>query len=567
MTMRRVIRSVAAAAALAVVLVACAGIPRSGTVEVGDVIVSEDNPEIDILSRGPEKDALQEEILRGFVDAAASPQDRYATAREFLTPSFSREWDPDAGVTIDKEASRSYSVTGENSMVLTLTPAADVDAAGVFDVPDSTASVPLGYEFEQVDGQWRIRKAPPGIVLGEPTFGLVFGSYPLYFYDPSFTYLVPEVRWFPRRTSTPTQIVKELLKGPSTWLKGAVVSAFLDGTKLSSDSVQVVARNAQVDLNGEALQTELINLQRMQLQLSASLSSVSAISDVTISTDQIDQQIPKITVNPPIKDPHVDSRSLVLRDGQFGFLAPTANTVAPIVGLSDAIVAIEPSAVTLGSRQASAAALGQDGVYSVRAGSGAQLVDLRRGLIQPAIDDFGYVWSVPADAPGELFVYAQDGTATHVETHWPDATRIISLDVSRDGTRVVALYQAGDTTRFVAAAVLRGDGEKRNAPQSLGGSVTLATGAGVPSDAAWVDELTVASLTALPSGETQVTTQQLGGLSASIEGTPGGVTIAGGNSVRELRILTRTGELELRRGGGWQERINGVSMLGTQQGS
>ncbi|HEY9423169.1 MAG TPA: hypothetical protein VIP54_00110, partial [Microterricola sp.] len=74
------------------------------------------------------------------------------------------------------------------------------------------------------------------------------------------------------------------------------------------------------------------------------------------------------------------------------------------------------------------------------------------------------------------------------------------------------------------------------------------------------------TLTEGPAEETLITTQQLGGPSSEIEGAPDALTLSGGNTSRELRLLSAAGELLQRRGLSWQPRIDGVSVLGISIG-
>ena len=80
----------------------------------------------------------------------------------------------------------------------------------------------------QVDGEWRISKLPDGTAIPEETFKVIYGAYPIYFYDPTFTYAVPDVRWFIKK-KTVKSMTSALLGGPAPYLKGAVVSAFPSG--------------------------------------------------------------------------------------------------------------------------------------------------------------------------------------------------------------------------------------------------------------------------------------------------------------------------------------------------
>ena len=561
--MRRRVNSlaaVAAVAALAALLTGCTGIPRDGGVHQGQAIQVGDSPAPVFLPSKPQKDASPEEILRGFIDAATSPENKYAIAREFLTPDFGDTWQPDVGVTIDDASDRAAQIVDETTITLSVIPVADVNASGEYTQIEAAAPVPLRYQFEQIDGQWRISQAPNGTLLDFNTFSDVFSAQKLYFYDPTFTYLVPDQRWYPRGATAPTRIVKGVLAGPSSWLDGAVTTAFPQGTELTADAVLVVGNDAKVDLNAEALNADRVTLQRMRAQL---VSSLPTGTTVTVTINQNPQDIGDLSLAAPIVNPRVDARALVLRDGEFGFLAATGQGITPIAGISDAIALLNPSAVALSNKQTLAAALAPEGIYTVRVGNAPVIVDGRTGLIAPTVDNFGYIWTAQGASPSVLTVTNTSGDVSTVATPWSEASSITSMQVSRDGTRLIALLGSGiDDTRFVVVGIVR-DG---TVPVSLGDPVDLASTAGTPLNATWIDELTVASLTRLPSGEERIIAQRVGGTSSVLESAPGSVAITGGNSLRDVKSLSGTGALLVQRGAGWQERIDEVGLIGTQQG-
>ena len=554
----RVLPALLVAISLAVGLGACTGIPRDGVVHAGNDIAPDDNPAPVFLPALPQKDASTESILRGFIDASSSPENNYDIARQFLAPAFRSSWDATAGVTVDNGSGRTLTVIDDSTTLVAVTPLAEVDQSGEYREVDASP-VPLRYEFQQIGGQWRISAAPNGTVIDENTFTDVFSAQPVYFYDPGFRFLVPDLRWFPRGASAPTKLVNAVLNGPSAWLDGAVATAFPEGSALTADAVQVVRRQAMVDLNSEALNADRQTLQRMKAQLAASLP---AGLSVQITIDQNSQAIDDLEAGAPLVDPRVDARALVLRGAEFGFLAATGQNITVLDGLSDTIAQLEPTAVTLASGQGAAAVLANDGVYVVRAGDEPELLDSRAGLLAPSIDNDRFVWSVPANDPSALVVYSPAGEATVLPTPWPEATSISALKISRDGARMIALLGTGTETRFVVAAITRTGA----APTGIGAPVLLASGGGTGLDATWIDELTVASLTTLPSGETRIVAQQIGGVSSVLESPASSRFIVGSNSVRDLRALTDTGSLEVQRGAGWQARINGVTLLATQQG-
>ncbi|MDH6235997.1 LpqB family beta-propeller domain-containing protein [Cryobacterium sp. CG_9.6] len=555
----RIGRALAAVMAAVVVLSSCSGIPREGEVRAGQANVVDESPNQVFLPSGPQPDASIEAILLGFIDAASSPESNYEIAREFLTTSFSAEWDPTAGVIVDQGTGRIATAQDETTVQVTVSPIAEVSSIGEYRESDSTP-VPLGYQFRQVDGQWRIQAAPNGTVIDETTFNDVFSASSLYFFDPGFGTLVPDVRWFPRGASAPTKIVNAVLAGPSSWLAGAVATAFPSGTKLTADAVQVVGRNAMVDLNSEALNADTITLERMKAQLDASLSSGM---NVEITIDQNPQDIADLGSDVLTVDPRVDARALILRDGSFGFLAASGQVVTSIDGLSSAIEGLSPTAVTLGAGQKAAAVRGAGGVWRVPAGDDPVLVDSRSGLIAPTIDRDGYVWSVPMDDPSDILATGPTtASSSVVASPWPEATTIQAMKVSRDGTRIVAAYTVGAEPRLAVVGILRKDG----VPIGLTAPLQL-TADSIPAiDVAWVDEVTVASLSTLATGAMQITAREIGGVSVVLESPPEAVELSGSNSLRDLRALTSSGGLHMQRGVGWQKRLEGVSVLATQQG-
>ena len=543
----------------AMLLSGCSGIPRSGAVQPGPAAPQGDTLTPIFLPSSPEKNASQESILRGFIDAASSPENNYEIAREFLAPTDSATWSPEAGVTVDDGNGRAIQPIDETTMQFVVRPVAEVNAKSEYREVGTSAPVTLLYHFVQIDGQWRITRPPNGTVIDQNTFRDVFSAQALYFFDPTFTYLVPDLRWFPRGASAPTKIVNAVLAGPSPWLAPAVTTAFPDGTKLTADAVQVVSRVAQVDLNNEALNADRLTLQRMKSQLTNSLPSGLS---VTITINHNSQDISDLGDAAPIVNPRGDARALILRTGAFGFLGATGSTLTPVEGLSDTIAALKPTAVTLAAGQHYATALAEGGVYGVSAGAPAKLLDPRAGLIAPSVDPFSVVWSVPADRPSELFAYSSNGDSVAVPTSWQDATSIRSLVVSRDGTRLIALLGTGTEWRLVVVAITRDKGM----PVALGEPLTLAASAGKPLAATWIDDGTVASLTATPAGTEQIVAQEIGGVHTPLEPAPHSVSITGGNTLRDLRALSVEEGLQVQWGSGWQGRIDHVALIATQQG-
>lgn len=539
-------------------LAACSGIPRSGPVEAGDAIGTDDDIDVIFLAADPTKGATQEEILNGFILAAKSPQDDYAIARRYLTRSAADTWRPNERTTVD-QGSRPMSSVNDSTIQLGISEVAQLDANGSYTASPAGAPITLRFGFTQVDGEWRINSLDDGIVIEDLFFDQVFRSHALYFYDPSFTFLVPDLRWFPSSTAVGTRVVKALLAGPTAWLgDGAVVTAFPDGT--TTPAVVTSGGQTQVELSSNVLQADATDLQRMQRQLAASLSDLASASNVAISVDQNIVPIAGSTAPAAEASTRVDSRALVLREGRFGYLV--GDDVTRIDGISDGVEGLDPRAVEYSARDDTAVVLGAGGAVSVvRAGSAPVQLDQRSGLIAPAVDPFGYVWSVPAAAPTALSAFAPDGTALGIPASWDGATGISAFEVSRDGTRLVASLTVGGVPRLVAAAIIR---NQDGVPQRLGEPIELPSEPGTPLDVTWVDQFSVAAVSTLASGESRAAAQTLGGRGEQL-GSPGApVSMAGSNDVDALRILDAEGRLLQLRSSTWQPTATGVSLLAVQ---
>ncbi|MFB6609551.1 GerMN domain-containing protein [Agromyces sp. NPDC056379] len=560
--MRRRVFGASVVVAVTALLAGCVSIPSSGGVNAGSPPIVEESLELDTIVPPPVKDATPQQIVEGFLEAAASPRNKYQAARDFLTPAFADEWNPNAAATVDVLRDREFTEVGDAVIVVDATPAAQLSDTGEYDTSESTA-IELGYELEQnEEGQWRISLAPDGLLIDETTFAQTFRSYPLYFYSADFDYLVPDLRWFAGRDSAQTSIVRALLVGPSEWLKAGVRSAFPEGSRLDSGSVPVAGRVASVDISG-ATDDDVTSVQRMEFQLQESLDGVRNVDSVVLALNGVEQDVPELSPV-PVKNPPVDPRQVVYDGTTFGYLAPSGEAIEQIPDLSPQVEAMAPIGAALGASGEVAAVLAADGVSVVRTGEEPELLDPRGGLIVPAIDGTDAVWSVPAGLPGQLVVYPGDRSLDAIQLPVPWAgSSIAALEISRDSSRLVALLGDGNATQFVAASIQR---DAAGTPTALS-AVTLGLSdvAGTPRDVAWLDAGTVASLTELPDGTTRVITQVLGGLAVSRPGPDGGRAIDGGNSVSDLRLLTGDGFLEAPSGVGWQARAEGIRLLASQQ--
>ena len=544
------------AVAALLALTACGGIPTGGPVTAGDLVGDDVELNIGFAPQGPREGAPQEEILLAFVNAATNPQGDYSVAREFLAENLTAEWDPDA-TTYIRNGVGAPQRTSETSFDYSITTAAVVDRDGRYSEGDPLiATLPFGFVKE--GDEWRISSAPPGIVLSTDRFPRVFGEYALYYFDPTYQFLVPEIRWFPNRSSTSVRAVSALLAGQSNWLSnGALVSAFPPGTALGDGLVSIDSGVATVDLTDEARNSTAVERDRMRQQLSSSLATVAS---VTLTVGGIQLPTPDAGSNAAVVNPTVEAAPLVVRDNELGFVAN--DDLAPVAQISGKVGALAPRAVTLGRSKLAAAVLADAGVYSVRANMPEPLlVDGRPGLAAPSLDNSGFIWSVPESNASAIRVFELNGTEHEVTTSLPPDARVTSLSVSRDGTRLLLYLSTGSGPELLVAGIIRQQG----LPTAIGETFALAAGSGAPIDAAWVDERTVATLSGV-GDSTEITSFEIGGPSGALGRLDGAVQIAGGRSGTDgLRVLTSDGEIYRTRGSSWQLTDATAQVLATQQ--
>ena len=563
----RMLRGVAVALA-ALVLTACTGLPMSGDVNAG--LELGEAPEVNdllLVASGPPPGASPEEIVEGFLEAAITPADNWSIARTFLTPELQPTWRPGVGVSIDAAVgSRSVSstvpdddddaTTGDVTVQFDLV--ANVDEFGAYS--ESTGASNATFTVKRLDdGEWRIAKAPDGIVIDESRFSLVFDGYPLQYFDQSWTHLVPDVRWFPRRTSIATTVTQNLIGGaPSPWLEQSVQSAFPADVELAQDAVPIVEQVAEVALTAAATRLNQATLARMRTQLEETFEACGVhVSQVKFTVDgrPLNAGVVKL------RDETIDPGSLILTDDAFG--AIVGDQISPIPGISEEIVGLsqDVAAIDVAADSSQAAVQLADGnVYRVSSGRVDQFQSPVT-TVAPSMDPFGYTWTVAADAPAAVQAWGSDVSAARaVAKAWPTASSISALRVSADGARVAAVITVGGQHWVVVAAVVRDDG----VPVELGPVKQLARIDGAADDLVWLGATRLAVL--IPGEGAPLLTQMVGG-PGTVEAAPAGAdALAGARTAVGVRVRDAEGTLFAHAGSAWREIASGVRVLATRAG-
>lgn len=558
-------RAAAVLLALILALAGCTGLPTSGEVFPGiEPGVAPEDPPPRFFAGAPTRGATPEQIVTGFIEAAISPLDGWETARLYLAEDLATSWRPETGVTVDVADERRSTIDEETGRaIMTVTPIATVDEHGSY-ATSAAGEIELAFQLEQrEDGEWRIAEAPDGIVLDQGNFPDVYSDHRLAYFDPTWTYLVPDVRWFPASGNAATYIVRELVNGaPSPWLAGSVASAFGQDIGLDPDAVPVDPDGvAHVGLNAVAAGADDTALGRMMTQLTASLTNAD-VRDVRLSI--AGEESARDVQPAPTAQTRPDSRPLVLRSGEFGFLS--GGDIVPIEGLSDAIEDMDGTidAIAVSPDQQTAAVQQSTGiVYRVTTESPDQLPDEREGLIPPLIDPFGYIWTVPSGDPDAMRAWDPDLEPIPVEGELTEASSVRELAMSRDGTRIAALITSGGQHVAVVASVRR---DRSGRPTGIGEAMrtTVLPEPGV--SVAWIEDARL-GIVAGDGENWYVIEQQVGGPSES-SGAPLDTTaVEFGTQDSSVRLRGADGLLYMRRGSSWQQTGAEVSVLATQMGT
>ena len=260
-----------------------AQVPTSGPIQQGEQIsTNREDQFIRVIARGPVAGMTSSEIVQGFLDASASFDGDHAVARQYLTDEANRLWEPSTGVAVYEGAGElaayGYEVTFKASE------AGRISAIGHYDVAAPGTELKGAFALVRDQGEWRIDRAPPGLILSLADVDRSFRSLSVYFFDPTFSTLVPDPRMIPvLGPGQATTLVKYLVAGPSEWLLPAVRTGFPNGVGLGIESVPVVSGVAVVDLTPDVRLAGDSARQALSQQLVWTLRQVPGVSDVSIT--------------------------------------------------------------------------------------------------------------------------------------------------------------------------------------------------------------------------------------------------------------------------------------------
>ncbi|MEV2235374.1 LpqB family beta-propeller domain-containing protein [Streptomyces phaeochromogenes] len=494
---RRPVRLVTYGVCGAVLLTGCASMPDGGDLR-GVEASQRPDPQVRVFAMPPRENAQPEEIVQGFLEALTSDDPGFETARKYLTGEASKEWRPNQSTTVladgpntAAEHSGSREATGDYVYSLTGTRVAKVDSQFAYEPAAGTYNelVHLA-KYKEKDGsrQWRIDELPQGLVMGKSDFQRNYLSVNKYYFASNTSGrsddqlgAVADPVYVREQVDPVTQMVRSLLKGPTSWLKPVVRSSFPTGTALKK-GVKTLAPDDQnrltVPLNDKADRIGQSVCTEMAAQLLFTLEDLTptGIDEVELQRSDGTQSCVLRANKAEIYVAHgpakraeyeyfIDGEKRLVRIASAG----SEQEPEPVPGaLGDGDKALRAAAVSRDEDTAAGVSLDGRSLYVGSLASGGSLGEpvLRSkakseddGLTTPSWDASGDLWVADRDPKSSRLLLLAKGAGEPLVVTTPSLDgRIEAVRVAADGVRIALIVRKDDRTTLLMGRIERQNG-------------------------------------------------------------------------------------------------------------
>ncbi|MET9315039.1 LpqB family beta-propeller domain-containing protein [Kribbella sp. NPDC003505] len=470
------------AAVLAVVMLGgCAAVPTKGTIRNGERQgLAPDLGGVGVEAKPPRANVGDMAIVSGFLEAMSDSQ-AYDVARQYMTPDAAGEWRPESQTVVYEQSADSLTRKA-GGIQLTARKIATIGARGEWIPAKADEPADFFFKLKKIDGQLRVDSPPPGAYLGSNQVDLKLASRDLYFFNQSRDLLVPDQVWLPQNLPSgqaATQLVQELLKGPTSRLGNGVRSIAPPGTEVQV-SVPVDLGVATVALNDAAASLRDQDRRLLAAQIVWTLNQLNLRAKITVGGAPLLPDDPEVLpfANFSPYDPQVPAGTATKL---FGLLKQKPHRIVGLDGASDiaaqplnagplALYKAQSLAVTLAGD--AGAIVTADGKYLVygKLDPGDKDVDqakieLDGKTLPPSFDDQDNLWFLDradSDHP-RLRLRNHDGPLDVIDADFKGDTPV-ALRMAPDGVRVLLVMQAASTKQnYVQTATIQTapDGKRR----------------------------------------------------------------------------------------------------------
>jgi hypothetical protein len=276
-------RLLVAALAVLLLVTGCATVPTKGSIRYGSRQgLAADPGGVGVEAKPPRPDVKELPLVTGFLEAMSDSQ-AFDVARQYMTPEAAAAWKPESQTVVYDQ--QPDALTLKNGGVqLTARKIATINDRGEW-IP-AAVDQPADFLFKlaKVNGQLRVASAPPGVYLGSNQVDLKLAPRDLYFFTPARDLLVPDPVYLPVNLSSgqaATQLIQELLKGPTSRLGNGVITLAPPGTEVQV-SVPVEYGVATVALNDSAGALREPDRRLLAAQIVWTLNQISLRVKITV---------------------------------------------------------------------------------------------------------------------------------------------------------------------------------------------------------------------------------------------------------------------------------------------
>jgi hypothetical protein len=271
---------------LAVLLLGgCATVPTKGTIRSGSREgLAPELGGVGVEAKPPRPNVDELAIVSGFLEAMSDSQ-AFDVAREYMTADAAGAWHPETRTIVyDQQPDSLTQRPGGGGVQLTARKIATIDERGEWIPAGPDERADFLFKVKKVNGQNRVNAAPPGAYLGNNQVDLKLAPRDLYFFNPTRDLLVADPVYLPLNLSqgqAATQLIQELLKGPTSRLGNGVISLAPPGTEVQV-SVPVDLGVATVALNDTAGALREQDRRLLAAQIVWTLNQISLRAKITV---------------------------------------------------------------------------------------------------------------------------------------------------------------------------------------------------------------------------------------------------------------------------------------------
>ncbi|MFF5300805.1 LpqB family beta-propeller domain-containing protein [Streptomyces sp. NPDC013161] len=486
---RKPARAAAYVAMGVVVLAGCASMPDSGDLRGVESTPRQDT-QVRVFAMPPREDASQGEIVQGFLEALTSDDPNYKTARMYLSAKAARDWQPELSTTVLADGPSTEPVrppvgredTGTFTYTLTGDRVATVDSQQAYAPADGQYSKAVHLTKDAKSGQWRIDDLPQGVVMGESDFQRNYMSVNKYYFasntsagTSSQPIAVADPVFVRRRVDPMTQMVRSLLKGPTSWLGPVVRSSFPTGTALRKGVTSLTPDDQNkltVPLNQKTSRVGPARCDEMATQILFTLRTMTPTVDkvelqaadgaqlCVYNEGNADTLAAHGAVNRPAYLYFLDDKHRVVR------MSSTGAHADPVPGaLGEGETQLRSVAVSRDEETGAGVGLDGKSLYVGSMVSGASLGDpvlTSQGkteddrLTAPSWDAQGDLWVADRDPKKPRLLLLQKGAGQPIAVEMPGLDgRIESVRVAADGVRIALVVEKNGKRSLLVGRIQR----------------------------------------------------------------------------------------------------------------